>query len=76
MKSLETTASVNSTPDAHFERTDRHILPFILSVPETSGRAAILRVDHLTVVRAVMCHAYCPATASTLHVKEDSNETT
>ncbi len=71
MKSSETTASSNSTPHAHFERTDRHILPFVHSTLESSGRTAILRVDDDTVVRAVMCHVYSSATASTLTTKED-----
>ena len=72
MKSSETTGSANSTPYAHFERTDRHILPFVCAIPDSSGRNAILRVDHLTVIRAVMCHVYSLATASTLNMKEDS----
>jgi hypothetical protein len=46
MKSGETTASDNSTCHAHFERIDRHILPFGFSAGESTGRSMFLHVDH------------------------------
>ena len=54
MKSGETTASFNSAPHAHFERTDRHILPFTQSGDESSGRRLFWRVHQSN--RGPRCH--------------------